>query len=162
MKNKESYDGELNIFDICCLIFSAFTIFFIWAISANNEDASNLIFLIQKDVLICAIYGLIPITRKYSFYTLLGTLIFINFLLLFNIENFSFSSGHGVYYIDFFKPASQTLFFMIFFSPFLLCLPIISYAIFLYVLSKFTYYLSNYNYLKKQENINNQKNTKER
>ena len=85
-KNKESYDGELNIFDICCLIFSAFTIFFIWAISANDEDASNLMFLIQKDVLVCAIYGLIPTTRKYSFYTLLGTLIFINFLLLFNIE----------------------------------------------------------------------------
>ena len=111
------------------------------------------------DVVICLIYSLTPRLKNCKYFVLLGILLFVNFLLLCNVEGWNKGSMAGsYYYADFFKPASDVLCLLLLISAFLFFIPIALYVSFLHFLSRATYYLSNYDKFKAK----NQENTKER
>ena len=87
--------------------------------------------------------------KKCKYFVLLGILLFVNFLLLCNVEGWNEGSMAGsYYYADFFKPASDVLCLLLLISTFLFFIPIALYVSFLHFLSRATYYLLNYDKFK--------------
>ena len=157
LKNKQSNKNTnplLIIVDIIGLIAGFLTLSFV--APYDDREAVGFKILILTDIVICLIYGLIPRLRNCKYFVLLGILLFINFLLLCNVEGWNEGSMAGnYYYIDFFKPASEILWSLLLISAFLLSIPIALYVSFLHFLSRATYYLLNqYKFkTKNQENI---------
>ena len=88
--------------------------------------------------------------KKCKYFVLFSILLFVNFLLLCNVEGWNEGSMAGsYYYADFFKPTSDALCLLLLISAFLFFIPI--------ALSRATYYLLNYDKFKAK----NQENTKE-
>ena len=160
LKNKQSNKNTNPlpiIVDIIGLIAGFLTLSFI--APYDDRDAVGFKILILTDIVICLIYGLIPRLRNCKYFVLLGILLFINFLLLCNVEGWNEGSMAGsYYYIDFFKPASDILWSLLLISAFLFSIPIALYVSFLHFLSRATYYLLNRDKFKTK----NQENTKER
>lgn len=159
LKNKQSNKNTNPlpiVVDTIGLIAGFLTLSFV--APYDNRDAVGFKILILTDIVICLIYGLIPRLRNCKYFVLLGILLFINFLLLCNVEGWNEGSMAGsYYYADFFKSASDVLCLLLLISAFLFFIPIALYVSFLHFLSKATYYLLNYDKFKAK----NQKNTKE-
>ena len=160
LKNKQSNKNTNPlpiIVDIIGLIACFLTLSFV--APYDNRDAVGFKILILTDIVICLIYGLIPRLRNCKYFVLLGILLFINFLLLCNVEGWNEGSMAGsYYYIDFFKPASDILWSLLLISAFLFSIPIALYVSLLHFLSRTTYCLLNRDKFKTK----NQENTKER
>lgn len=159
LKNKQSNENAkafLIIVDMVGFIAGLFTLSFV--ASDDSAEAMGYKILMLTDVVICLIYGLTPRLKNCKYFVLLGILLFVNFLLLCNVEGWNEGSGSGTYYyVYFFKPASDMLCLLLLISAFLFFIPIALYVSFLHFLSRATYYLSNYDKFKAK----NQKNTKE-
>lgn len=160
LKNKQSNKNTNPlpiIVDIIGLIAGFLTLSFV--APYDDMDAVGFKILILTDIVICLIYGLIPRLRNCKYFVLLGILLFMNFLLLCNVEGWNEGSMAGsYYYIDFFKPASDILWSLLLISAFLFSIPIALYVSFLHFLSRTTYYLLNRDKFKTK----NQENSKEK
>ena len=110
--------NKLNFIEICGVLLCVAVIF---AVSLSDDgDARVFTFLVAVNILICAVCVLFRAIRKRGYQALLKILIAINLLICFNMEIY-----RGI--ILFWITVSS---------------PIATYIAFLYILSRFTFYLA--------------------
>lgn len=110
--------NKLKFIEICSILLCAAVIFSVSL--ADDEDARVFTFLVAANILICAVCVLFRAIRKRGYKALLKILIAVNLLICFNMEIY-----RGI--ILFWITVSS---------------PIAAYIAFLYILSRFTFYLA--------------------
>ena len=110
--------NKLNFIEICGVLLCVAVIFSVSL--ADDEDARVFMFLVAANILICAVCVLFRAIRKRGYLALLKILIAANLLICFNME---------IYH--------RIILFWITVSS-----PIAAYIAFLYILSRFTFYLA--------------------